>query len=237
MNNKNNGKKNKLISRLIKRRGMQISKNKLLKNNINRKVSNKVKDEQNLKYIYEENLKNKLSDKNYIRNILIKPVKINNEKKKIVENYQKKEKNSEIELKNAWKKRTNQPYKNIIKNDDYKKKISKSEDLIVHKVSEEDKKGVKEELNKHLKQISDHNSELKAIYSTSNEIQHIKKFEYNHKYKFRVRSVTSTHENMKDNRMSELNNEKKEQDENNFKLDSIINDLKKEGILNDEDLK
>jgi len=236
MDNKKNGKKNKLISRLIKRRGIQISKNKLLKNNINRKVSNKKKNEQNLKYIYEENIKNKLNDKNYIRDILIKPVKLDNNKKKLIENYKKKEKNSDIELKNAWKKRTNLPYKNIIKNNDYKKKINNSNDLIVHKVSEEDKKGVKEKLNKHLKQISDHNSELKVIYSTSNEIKHIKKFEYNHKYKFRVRSVTSTHENMKDTRISELNEEIKENKQNEYKLNSIINDLKEEGILNDDDL-
>jgi len=87
-----------------------------------------------------------------------------------------------------------------------------------------------------LKQISDHNSELKVIYSTSNEIKHIKKFEYNHKYKFRVRSVTSTHENMKDTRISELNEEIKENKQNEYKLNSIINDLKEEGILNDDDL-
>ena len=83
----NQNKKNKLISRLIKRRGAQIGKNKLLKNKVNVKKSNKVKSQQELKYIYEENIMNKLNNKDYLRNILIKPVNTKNDKKKIVEKY------------------------------------------------------------------------------------------------------------------------------------------------------
>ena len=232
----NQNKKNKLISRLIKRRGAQIGKNKLLKNKLNVKKSNNVKSQQELKYIYEENIMNKLNNKDYLRNILIKPVNTKNEKKKIVEKYIEKENKFEGELKEAWNKRTNMPYKNIIKNDDYKKNIKKSEDLIVHKVSEEDKKGINEKLNKHIKDLNDHDKQLKVIYSTSNEIKHIKKFEYNHKYKFRVRSVNSSHETLKEGRMDNLKKEEKKNKENEFKLDSIINDLKNEGILEENDI-
>ena len=63
------------------------------------------------------------------------------------------------------------------------------------------------------------------------EIKHIKKFEYNHKYKFRVRSVNSTHENLKESRMNNLKKEEESNKEYEVKLDSIINDLKNEGIL------
>ena len=238
MNNQNKPKKNKLISQLIKRRGAQIGKNKLLKNKVNIKKTNSVKAEQKLKYIYEENISNKLKNKNYLRDILIKPVNIkNNNKKSLVKKYIDKQNKSDNELKTAWEKRTNIPYKNIIKNEDYKKNIKKSDDLIVHKVSENDKKGVNEKLNKHLKELNDHDSELKLIYSTSNEIKHIKKFEYNHKYKFRVRSVNSTHETLKDNRITDLKKEEEENKEYQFKLDNIINDLKNEGTLEENDLK
>jgi hypothetical protein len=232
----NQNKKNKLISKLIKRRGAQIGRNKLLKNKVNVKKSNNVKSQQELKYIYEENIMNKLNNKDYLRNILIKPVNTKNDKKKIVEKYIEKENKFEGELTEAWRKRTNMPYKNIIKNDDYKKNIKKSDDLIVHKVSAEDKKGVNEKLNKHLKDLNDHDNQLKVIYSTSNEIKHIKKFEYNHKYKFRVRSVNSSHENLKESRMDDLKKEEKSNKEYVIKLDSIINDLKNEGILEENDI-
>lgn len=232
----NQNKKNKLISKLIKRRGAQIGRNKLLKNKVNVKKSNNVKSQQELKYIYEENIMNKLNNKDYLRNILIKPVNTKNDKKKIVEKYIEKENKFEGDLTEAWSKRTNMPYKNIIKNDDYKKNIKKSDDLIVHKVSAEDKKGVNEKLNKHLKDLNDHDNQLKVIYSTSNEIKHIKKFEYNHKYKFRVRSVNSSHENLKKSRMDDLKKEEKSNKEYVIKLDSIINDLKNEGILEENDI-
>lgn len=232
----NQNKKNKLISKLIKRRGAQIGRNKLLKNKVNVKKTSNVKSQQELKYIYEENIMNKLNNKDYLRNILIKPINTKNDRKQIEKKYIEKENKFEGELKEAWNKRTNMPYKNIIKNDDYKKNIKKSEDLIVHKVSEEDKKGVNEKLDKHLKDLNDHDNQLKVIYSTSNEIKHIKKFEYNHKYKFRVRSVNSSHKTLKEGRIDDLKKEEKKNKEYEIKLDSIINDLKNEGILEENDI-
>ena len=42
-------------------------------------------------------------------------------------------------IKDMWAKRTNQPYKNILKNQDYSKKFEKKEDLIVHKIPNNNK--------------------------------------------------------------------------------------------------
>ena len=77
-----------------------------------------------------------------------------------------------------WKGRTNDPYKVIIKNDDFKKNIQNPEDMIVYTVSEEDKNEEKldKELHKFEGVINEHNNELKSVYSKSKELKNIKSF-------------------------------------------------------------
>ncbi|ATZ80417.1 hypothetical protein BMW23_0362 [Bodo saltans virus] len=99
------------------------------------------------------------------------------------------------EILDLWEKRTNNPYKQILHKleiEDYtKKKFLTNDDLIIHKTSALDKaadiKILKKELGKLEKLVSDHNKELKAIYSTDKESEFLEKFEYANKYKNRIK--------------------------------------------------
>ena len=64
-------------------------------------------------------------DKDELRNAIIKPIKIEKaDKQEIIVKYKDLENNvlSKKELEELWKKRTNQAYKNIIKDEKYQKK-------------------------------------------------------------------------------------------------------------------
>jgi hypothetical protein len=157
-------------------------------------------------------------------------------------------------LKELWKTRTNQPYKNIIKKEafdkDYKKyyndnifnkNVNNREELIVHKVIknidadedllEADFLLVQEILEKH-------NKELKSIYSVSNENKYKREFEYAQKYRYRLEYNPKDSEELKDF----YKKEQKKINKENKMLDQIIDmlveqdDLSKEEIdkLNDE---
>ena len=84
-----------------------------------------------------------------------------------------------------WKNRTNVPYKIILKNENWKKEFNKQEDLIVYKITDNDKnnKHLENEYNKLQDILNDHNGELKVMYSVSNESDHKKKFKFVKKYK------------------------------------------------------
>merc|ERR1712046_13807 len=75
-------------------------------------------------------------------------------------------------IKKWYEGRTNQPYKNILKNEDYNKKFKNKEDLIVHKITDEDKIGLLDEYEKLVHLLETHNKELKVVYSTSNKTKH-----------------------------------------------------------------
>ena len=121
--------------------------------------------------------------------------------------------------------------KTFFKNEDYNKKINSKEDLIVHKVTENDKVGVEKDLQNYISEVSKHNSELKNIYSLDEKDSHLKKFEYNHKFKHRVKHVTTSHMKLKQNIKEEKKQDEINKTENKNKINSILSCLKSEGLI------
>lgn len=103
------------------------------------------------------------------------------------------------DISNYWKNRTNEPYKNIIKNQDYTKKITNTSDLIVHKVTPLDKIGVDVDFAKLQNEMDKQDDYIKNIYSISKKQEHMNSFEYNHKYKFRPSVIPNSSEELKNN--------------------------------------
>lgn len=89
-------------------------------------------------------------------------------------------------IKMLWSGRSNNPYKNILKKENYNKSFNKKEDLVVHKVTKLDKN-----LIKTLKDFEDmqefivlHNGELKIKFSKKKENKYKEKFDYINKVKY-----------------------------------------------------
>ena len=168
-------------------------------NNIN---PNNLQEVQKMKELELLNELERKYDKDKIKESVIEPKKLEYNNKDIEMKYNKFNKEYNHELNLLHNNRTNQPYKNIIKNDDHVKLfLSKprpeteedknllKKNLVVHQVTQLDKN--KEVVDKKYtdlqKNLETHNKELKIIYSTNEEIEHKKKFEYNHKFKYRVK--------------------------------------------------
>lgn len=98
---------------------------------------------------------------------------------------------------NWWKTRTNAPYKNILKNEDWRKEFKNKEDLIVHKVTDLDKIGLMKDYNKLKKIIKRHNGKLKKIFSVSKENEHKQNFEYVRKMKERIKYNPKDYDDLK----------------------------------------
>lgn len=170
-------------------------------------------------------------------------IKKNNDPILLKKNYEEAKKNYDGVIVDYWKERTNLPYKNILKNEDYNKKISNSKDLIVHRVSNKDKIGLDQQFDFKKKEFDEQNNELKVIYSSSNKNEHKKKFQYNHIYKYRIQYDPKQKETeIKDHTQLKNDNnkyiEQKIQKENQLLKDkeSIISSLVQEGIFNNDEL-
>lgn len=218
----------------------KFKKRKYLKSNVLLKSISQYMDEDDnesnmIKTSMLHGIRSKINNYNYIRDTLIKTEGI---KKKIDLNdlYEKKETNFNKELEKAWVGRTNAPYKNIIK-DEKKREFKSKEELIVHKVTEEDKKGLDESFEKFENKIENHNNELKSMYSISKELEHKEKFEYNHKYKYRIKHNPRDHIKMRNNIRSENEKEEINRENNRIKLDNLMDKLIKDGVLNENDIK
>lgn len=131
---------------------------------------------------------------------------------------------------NLWKNRTNAPYKNILKNEDWKKQFSTANDLIVHRVSHLDKIGLLDEYKKLVRLMEKHNNELKVIYSTTKESEHLKEFEYVNKYKYTVKYDPKDYNDLKEF----YKNEQKKIEKEQKRIDHIINKLTDDDITADE---
>jgi hypothetical protein len=157
-------------------------------------------------------------------------------------------------LRELWKNRTNQPYKNVIKkelfdkeykkyykDDIFKKDISSRNELIVHKVIKNidaDEDLLEAEFLLIQEILEKHNGELKNIYSSSNENKYKKEFEYAQKYRYRLEYNPKDSEELKDF----YKKEQKKINKENKMLDQLIDmlvegeDLSKEesDILNEQ---
>jgi hypothetical protein len=99
---------------------------------------------------------------------------------------------------NWWSQRTNAPYKNILKDQDWKKDFKKEDDLIVHKYSNLDKIGLMKEYETILKLIEHHNGELKVVFSASKESEYKKSFKFVQKYRGRLKYNPKDYNELKD---------------------------------------
>lgn len=204
--------------------------NKLINNNnkVDMSVKEKIiqlKNEQKMKE-YE-----KINNLSTLTNLVIQPISIQKGQVDYAEKYQlKKNEYTNDALEYVWKSRTNVPYKNILKDlANQRTEIKSSDDLIVHRVSNNDKIGIKEKFDEIKKNIQIHNSELKETYSTTEELNHRKKFEYSHRYKYQKYNPSSF-ENLKKN--TDTNPCEKP-----INKEMIIDSLIKDGIFNEDELK
>lgn len=206
------------------------------------------KEMQQVKHINKMNELNNKYDKEKIRESVIKPIRIEKNKKDRFEldnkwkeaekNYRDNTgKNYGNEIQEYWKKRTNQPYKNIIKNEDVSKKNFKSkDDLIVHRVTKKDKEGVDESYNKLQQNLEKHDDELQTIYSTDKRNEHKKKFEYNHVYKYRIQYDPKDHDKLKQDRIKYYKDRQKKEEEGKRTIDNILETLINDGIFDKNEL-
>lgn len=179
-------------------------------------------------------------DKDELRNAIIRPIKIEkSDKQEVIIKYKDLEKNfNKKELENLWSKRTNQAYKNIIKDEKYlKKNYKEKEDLIVHKVTDLDKLGVNEELKEFQEKLESQNGELKVQYSQSKELEHKKKFEYNNKYKYAAKYNPKAHEDLKEDNVEYFKKEQEKLEKDKKKVDDIIQSLLSSNSLTEEERK
>ena len=210
-------------------------------NNSNNSNLIKIKEQQELKQLEKLNQLENKYNKDKIKESVIKPIKIEKDNRDIKKDYNSKEKEYFKERDELWKIRTNQPYKNIIKDEQQVKKfinrnnIDKSE-LIVHKVTNLDKQSVDKEYSQFKNKLETHNNELKVIYSTNKQAEHKKQFEYNHKYKYRIKYDPSDHNKLKQDKIEMFKKEQQKEEENKQKIDNIIENLINNGIFNKEEL-
>lgn len=205
----------------------------------------KLKESQQMKQ-YEKNNNQPTLEK--IRESVIKPLKLNEKSKKdrqelegkwkmAENNYMDKTgKNFGPEIQKYWKARTNEPYKNILKNESYSKNFKSKDDLVVHRVTVKDKEGVDDEFKKMDNNRERHDGELKVIYSTNHKSEHKKKFEYNHVYKYRVQYDPKSHGELKQDKIKYYKElQKKEEDKKQIR-DSILECLITDGIFSQDEL-
>jgi hypothetical protein len=194
------------------------------------------RDSYNLKKIQNFNKIDQKFDKESLKKIIIKSEKIDKPNLNI-ENIESLLKNKQTacskELDECLKKRTNQPYKGIIKDFDYNKKFTKSEDLIVHKVTEEDKKNFENDVIKFndKKQIQD--KEIKDVYSKDKETKYKKEFEYEHKYKYRAKLDDDPESDLRTDRIEFYKKEQQKMEDSKKKIDDILINLIDSGVLSE----
>lgn len=137
-------------------------------------------------------------------------------------------------LQEWWNNRTNNPYKNIMKHENYKKNFKTGEDLIVHKVSQldKDKQHLIEEYEKLTNLLKIHDNELEIIYSASKQSEYKKEYDYITKFKYRIKYDPKDYNELKKFYKSEdkkLNREAKRIDEM-IELLLMSDDITKEDI-------
>src|SRR4029079_9094955 len=188
-----------MSNRLLNSRHIKTNtQNKLLNNTsyitCNNDKLKKVKDEyENKKMNLIEELKNKY-DVEKLKDILLDIKLVNGDGKETERKYNMVTNQYDGERNNYWEKRTNEPYKNIIKEKKHyekfldKEKLHKiePEELIVQKTSEVNKIN-EDQIEEYKNNVEGHNNEIKSIYSLSNELEHKKKFDYENILKYNVK--------------------------------------------------
>lgn len=191
------------------------------------------RDSYNLKKIQQFNKIDQLQNKDNLVHQIIKPEKIEKPNLNLESMIKNRESEGIKELDDCIKKRTNVPYKGIIKNFNYDKKFESSEDLIVHKVTVEDKKNFESDVKKYNKQKQFQDEELNNVYSKDKKQEHKKEFEYQHKYKYRTKLDSSDDSNLRTDRIEFYKKEQEKMENSKKKIDDILLNLIDLGVLSE----
>jgi hypothetical protein len=197
-----------------------------------------IRESYNLKKIQKFNNIDQTHNMDQLKDVIIKSEKIQKPNININNLVKSKEEENNKVLNESIKKRTNQPYKGIIKNFDYSKIREKhEEDLVVHKITDVDKDKIifDSKLNNYNNTIQNQNTEIKQIYSGDKYTVNKKDFDYQHKYKYR--SKIDNNDDDTDLRVDRIEYYKKEQQKNEGnkkKIDDILLNLIDSGILSDD---
>jgi hypothetical protein len=170
-----------------------------------------------------EKYNNKLSTYNSL-------AKVGNDKKSIVPK----------EIADLWNNRKNNPYKNILhflNIDDYtKKNFKKENDLIIHKTTQLDKVADISKLKSELKKLEgllfNHDKELKAIYTENKKKKFLDKFEYENKYKNKIKYDPKNCSELKEL----YKKEQKRIDKQNKRIDDMVEMLMASDELSKDEL-
>jgi len=149
-------------------------------------MNSNIKNSYNMKKIKKFNNIDQMYSHDDIKNLIIKTQKIEKPNININSLIDNKKITNDKELNESIKKRVNEPYKGIIKNFDYSKIREKhEEDLIVHKVNEEDKniKVFDSNMDVFQNKIEKQNKDIKDVYSMDKKTEHKKEFDYQLKKK------------------------------------------------------
>jgi len=191
------------------------------------------RDSYNLKKIQKFNKIDQAYDKDSLKDMIIKPQKIEKPNLNIENLVKNRESDGKKELDECVKKRTNLPYKGIIKNFNYDRKFEKAEDLVVHKVTSADKLHFEEDVENYNKQINTQNKEINNNYSKDKQHDHKKEFEYQHKYKYRVKLDNSAESDLRIDRIEFYKKEQEKMEDSKKKIDDILMNLIDSGILSE----
>ena len=179
-----------------------------------------IRNSYNMKKIKKFNNIDNMYNQDELKNLIIKPQKIEKPNINIKALVDNRDTINQKDLEESKKKRVNQPYKGIIKDFDYSKIREKhEEDLIVHKVSEvdKDKKIFDEKMGNFEKEIAKQNKDIKDTYSLDKKTEHKKEFDYQHKYKYRVKIDSTDNDDLRIDRIEFYKKEQNKVEENKKK--------------------
>jgi hypothetical protein len=196
-------------------------------------ISNNARDEYNMKKIKKQNSIDQVHNKDDLKNIILKPQKIDKPNMNIETLVQNRNSENNIELQESIKKRVNLPYKGIIKDFNYNKVITSEKDLVIHKVSSEDKIHFNEDMTTFKSKNNNIDKEIKDTYSIDKHTTHKKEFEYQHKYKYRTKLESTEESDLRTDRIEFYKKEQNKLDDSKKKIDGILLNLIDSGVLSE----
>lgn len=199
-------------------------------------MNSNVKNSYNIRKIKKFNNIDQMYNTDDLKNLILKPLKIEKPNINIKSLINNKEQSNDNDLNESIKKRTNEPYKGIIKNFDYSKIREKhEEDLVVHKVNAEDKdkKIFDTNMDMFKNKVQEQNKDIEDAYSMDKKIEHKKEFDYQLKYKYRTKIDSGEDDDLRVDRIEFYKREQNKIEESKKKIDDILLSLIDSGILSD----
>lgn len=141
-------------------------------------------------------------------------------------------------IQNYWKGRTNDPYKVILVEENFKKDFKSDKDLIVHRVTQADKdsKKVTQAYIATQENMEKHNNELQMIYSTDKKNEHLKKFQYTNVYRYKCKTESKDHDEMKKDTVAYYKDKQKKEEESKQNRDQVLSSLINNNIFDKDEL-